>query len=97
MVENKTSLEDRLEIRLKTGEPMEIVVRNDLIMAFTSVFNMQWRLNFTGVLVQKGTNGGSLKFMPTDQITYQNFFIDAESVDNAISFFKSWGFKNCAL
>lgn len=96
MVENKTSPEDRLEIRLKTGEPMEIVVRNDLIMAFTSVFNMQWRLNFTGVLVQKGTNGGSLKFMPSDGVTYQNFFIDIDSVDPAIAFFKSWGFINCA-
>jgi len=95
MNENTSGKRDNLEIKLIIGEPMEIRVRDDLIMAFTPVFNMQWRLNCTGVLIQKGTNGGSLKMMPTDGITYQNFFIDAESVDKAIVFFKSWGFKNC--
>lgn len=99
MTENKTNPKDILEIKLITGELMEIRIHRqdrELIMAFTCVFNMQWRLNYTGVLIQKGINGGSLKFMPSDGVTYQNFFIDADSVDKAIAFFKSWGFKNCA-
>jgi len=85
-----------LKVRLITGEPMEIHMdAGDLIMAFTTMFNMQWPYQPTGVRVQKGSNGGSLMFYENVGLSYQNFFIDIDSVDPAIAFFKSWGFINC--
>jgi len=90
------NLVQSLEIKLMTGETMEIrLIPGELITASSCVFHMQWRFHYTGVNVRMGTNSGSLMFKPIEGGSNQIFFIDIESVDKAISFFKRWGFQNC--